>query len=224
MKELFNILIVVHIAGGTIGLISGTIAASVAKGKTAHLISGKIFFYSMLVTALAALVISNLPEHHNIFLFAVGGFTLYLNCSGYRIVWIKRNASKRSKAYSALDYAIALLAMGFGIFLISLFIIGQMNKSAFSIVPLVFGAICLSLASIDVRKMMGKQQVSTYWISSHISKMIGTMIAAYTAFLVVNIHIKQNWILWLLPTVLGTVLITYFIKKYSPKKRELVSK
>ncbi len=76
--QLFTILIILHVAGGTIGLISGTIAAAVVKGKKAHLINGKIFFYSMLVTAVSALIISNLPGHHNTFLFAVGGFTLYI--------------------------------------------------------------------------------------------------------------------------------------------------
>lgn len=32
----------------------------------------------MLTAAAAALVISNLPGHENIFLFAVGGFTFYM--------------------------------------------------------------------------------------------------------------------------------------------------
>ncbi len=208
-----------HIAGGTVGLISGTIAASVVKGKKLHLISGKTFFYSMLITAIAALIISNLPEHHNVFLFAVGGFTLYLNCSGYRIVWLKRNSLKRAKLYSSIDYGIALFALVFGIFLIGISIREWINERAFSIVPAVFGSICLVLFILDVKKMKSNLLISKYWISSHISKMIGTMIAAYTAFLVVNIHIKQNWILWLLPTVIGSGLIAYFIRKYAPVKK-----
>ena len=219
MKELFTILITMHIAGGTVGLISGTIAASVAKGKKLHLVSGKIFFYSMLITAISALIISNLPEHHNVFLFAVGGFTLYLNCSGFRIVWLKRNVAKRAKLYSSIDYGIALFALIFGIFLITLSVYNWLNQNAFSIVPGVFGTICLWLSILDLKKMNSNLLISKYWISSHISKMMGTMIAAYTAFLVVNIHIKQNWILWLLPTVIGSGLISYFIRKYAPVKK-----
>ncbi len=73
--QLFTILIILHVAGGTIGLISGTIAAAVVKGKKAHLINA-IFFYAMLATAVSALIISNLPGH-NTFMLAVAGFTLY---------------------------------------------------------------------------------------------------------------------------------------------------
>lgn len=220
MKDVFAILITIHIAGGTIGLVSGTIAACVLKGKRIHLISGKIFFYSMLVTALAALVISNLPGHYNIFLFAVGGFTLYLNCSGYRIVWLKRNAISSSNHYSVIDYAIAFLAMIFGFFLIFLSINATTDRNAINIVPLVFGSICLVFSVMDTFKLIGKKPIKDYWITSHISKMMGTMIAAYTAFLVVNIHLKQNWIVWLLPTVVGSFFISFFIRKYAPKKKK----
>ncbi len=93
--QLYTILIILHVAGGTIGLISGTIAAAVVKGKKAHLLNGRIFFYAMLMTALSALIISNLPGHHNIFLFAVGGFTLYMISSGYRLSGLREILAKQ---------------------------------------------------------------------------------------------------------------------------------
>jgi hypothetical protein len=45
--------------------------------------------------------------------------------------------------------------------------------------------------------------------------MSGSYIAATTAFLVVNIQLPQyNWTLWLLPTVIGSILISRSVRKY----------
>jgi hypothetical protein len=48
--------------------------------------------------------------------------------------------------------------------------------------------------------------------------MMGALIASYTAFLVVNVQIKQQWVFWLLPTLTGSFLIAYFIRKFIPKR------
>lgn len=143
--QLFKVLIILHVAGGTIGLISGTIAAAVIKGKKTHLLNGKIFFYAMLTASLSALVISNLPGHHSIFLFAVGGFTLYMIFSGYRAVWLKRNFGKSTQAFNWVDFAIGLFAFVFGVFLVILSIKGLLKGDAFGSVPGVFGLICLCM-------------------------------------------------------------------------------
>lgn len=44
------------------------------------------------------------------------------------------------------------------------------------------------------------------------------MIASYTAFLVVNVQIDMQWILWLLPSVIGSIFITIFLRKYTLPK------
>lgn len=212
--QLYTILIILHVAGGTIGLISGTIAAAVVKGKKAHLLNGKIFFYAMLMTALSALIISNLPGHHNIFLFAVGGFTLYMISSGYRAVWLKRNFGKTLHSFGWLDYAVALFAAVFGVFLLLVSVKQLMAGTMFGIVPGVFGLICISYALLDYRLLSGKVTVKQSWMSNHITRMMGAMIASYTAFLVVNVHIQMQWILWLAPSAVGGMLISRFKKKY----------
>ena len=115
MPVFLKCLLILHIAGGTAGLISGTIASSVTKGNRTHKLSGKIFFWAMLLASVAALVLSNLPGHKNVFLFAVGGFTFYMICSGYRIVHLKRSTKQNIKLFAAVDYAIFL----YGLFLVS---------------------------------------------------------------------------------------------------------
>jgi hypothetical protein len=219
MHTLYLILISIHIAGGTAGLIAGAIAASVKKGSKVHNGSGKVYFYGMLMASLAALVVSWLPNHHNLFLFAVGGFTLYMISSGYRVIYLKRQLKISATPFTALDYAIAFFAVAFGGFLVMIAILGLKDGNTFGIVPAVFGGICLNYARLDYLLFTGKKALKTTWISNHITRMMGALIATYTAFLVVNVHIQQNWILWLLPTVIGSVLIARFLKQFAPKQK-----
>jgi len=218
MEELFKFLLWIHILSGSTGLITGTLAVVVVKGRRMHKVSGKIFFYSMLLTAVSSLIISNLPGHHNPFLFAIGGFTLYMICSGYRIVWLKR-AVKTRNAFSVIDYSITLFALLFGLLLLvqsgSLF----SNKGFFGVVPAVFGLICLSYAALDLKVFKGKESIKQLWIVVHITKMVGALIASYTAVLVVNVNMQPEWILWILPSVSGSIVISYNIRKYKPGRK-----
>lgn len=218
MKQLFTFLLVLHVSGGTLGLICGTIATAVVKGRKAHILTGKIYFYAMLVAAVSALVMSNLPNHHNVFLFAVGGFTLYMISSGYRVVWLKRNLGKTIHSLNWVDYAITLFALIFGLFLLALAVLALRIGNAFGLVPAVFGLISLNYARLDYKVLSGKQKVKQVWIVNHITRMMGALIASYTAFLVVNVHIQMQWILWLLPTALGTTLIYRFLQKFAPNR------
>lgn len=214
MNNLFTVLLVLHISGGGAGLITGTIAASVKKGSKTHKLSGIIFFWGMLVASLSALVLSNLKGHENLFLFAVGGFTLYMVLSGYRVVLLKRMFKSVPVKIPVADYLITLFGCVFAIFLIIQSVKGIIHGNMFSIVPGAFGLICLSYVMLDIKLIAGRTTIRKTWMYSHIVRMMGAMIASYTAFLVVNVQIQQQWILWLLPTVIGSSLIAIFIRKY----------
>jgi uncharacterized membrane protein len=214
---LYLIFIIIHIVTGSIGLLSGTVAAIAAKGKSIHIKSGWIFFYSMLATAVSAMVISFLPNHNSIFLFAVGGFTFYMVVSGTRIVHIKKQLKTKTNPINIVDYAISVFGICFAMYLIFQGLKRLLINNTFGIVPLVFGIICLGFVVLDARILLGKATIKKAWIYNHITRMMGSLIASYTAFLVVNITIQQGWILWLLPTAIGSVFISYFIKKYVAK-------
>jgi len=220
MPDLFDVLIVVHVACGTVGLISGTIAAAVAKGKKLHNGSGMVFFYAMVCTGLSAIVISCLPNHHSLFLMAVGGFTLHMVLTGYRMIWLKRHQLRSDKLRATNDWLLLFFGLGFGLFLVVM--AGSTaitTKQLFALVPGVFGLICLVFVGADAKLISGKEIIKNKWLSNHISRMIGALVASYTAFLVVNVHIQQNWILWLLPSAVGGIVIWRFRRKYTPKRR-----
>jgi uncharacterized membrane protein len=216
---IFGVLITLHIAGGFTGLVTGTIATIVKKGSKLHNACGKLFFWGMMLASVAALIISNLPKHHNIFLFAVGGFTLYMISSGYRIIHLKRKLKQTAKPFTWIDYLIFSFAIGFGIFLLYLGIKAILGNNMFGIVPCVFGSICIGYAGLDARMLFGKVALKQAWMPNHISRMIGALVASYTAFLVVNVKVQIEWMLWVAPSILGFALATYFTRKYAPKKK-----
>lgn len=210
---LFNILLYIHVAGGTTGLICGTIAASVVKGKKAHIINGKLFSIGMIAAAISALIISNMPGHNNVFLFAVGGFTFYMVTTGNRMVHLKRHYSK-----SIIDYSLLAFGTVFSLFLLFLGAKSLLSSDFFGVVPIVFAAVCLVYVKNDVMLLTGKYTIKSKWMLNHITRMMGALIASYTAFIVVNIQVQMQWILWLAPSLAGGILIRSFIKKYVPAK------
>ncbi|WP_153800209.1 hypothetical protein [Foetidibacter luteolus] len=218
MHTLYKILLALHVAGGAIGLVCGTIATAVVKGRKAHLLNGKLFFWAMLLASISALVISRMPGHENIFLFAIGGFTIYMIGTGYRMVLLKRHNMHNHNPYTRVDYSLFFFGTGFGLFLLVLAATRVAKGDMFSLVPAVFGLICLAYARADYAIISGKKTIKQFWLYNHIIRMMGALIASYTAFLVVNIQIPMQWILWLLPTVLGSVLIARFIRKYARPK------
>jgi len=222
MNDLFQTLLILHIAGGSIGLMSGTVAAIVKKGRRIHNAMGKVFFFSMLITAVAALIMSNLPNHINVFLFAVGGFTFYMIASGYRIVFLKRQAKQQAVVFTMIDYSVFAFGLLFSVFMLYLAVkFVTSGGASFAVVPAVFGLICLNFIRADLKILRGVKPVKTIWMTTHIGRMMGALIAAYTAFLVVNVQTKQGWILWLLPSLIGSIFIVKFIRKYAPKKKPI---
>ena len=172
----------------------------------------------MFLASSSALVLSWIPGHESLFLFAVGGFTLYMILSGYRVVLLKRKSKQHSQNFFSTDYLITLFGFSFAVFLLIQSVKGLLNGNTFSIVPGVFGLICLSYVLLDIRLLTGNTTVKQSWLYNHIVRMMGAMIASYTAFLVVNVQIDMQWILWLLPSVIGSIFITIFLRKYTLPK------
>lgn len=81
------------------------------------------------------------------------------------------------------------------------------------IVLIVFSILALVLSIVDFRLYIYKTEDKTFWLFNHIGKMNGAVIAAYTAFIVVN-QVLPGIVAWLLPGVLGAFVGTYYSSKY----------
>ena len=67
-------LLVIHILAGTIALLCAALAVSSEKGKKFHVLSGRTYFWCMVVIFLTAIPMSII--NINIFLFLIGIFFL----------------------------------------------------------------------------------------------------------------------------------------------------
>ncbi len=199
MISLFNFATGLHVASGTVGLITGIISMSTTKGMKSHKKAGKIFYYAMVLIFISSVYMSIVKN--NIFLLLIGFFSIYLASTGYRILSLKKIGENASKA-SAIDYLLGLTGMIAGIAMAALAIFYFSKGSNFGIVLLVFAIVSFGFGFQDLYKFKKPPTKKTHWINGHALRMGGAFTATVTAFIVVNFNINQQWILWILPTLI----------------------
>jgi hypothetical protein len=211
---IFKIILGIHICCGSLGLICGTIAMIANKTKKTHKTNGLVFFYAMLGIFVSSVYMSIVTN--NAFLLLIGFFSFYLAASGYRILFLKELATKGLKP-TWVDYILGGSALIVGLLLIVSSVILFTHKNMFGTVTLTFGVLSLLLGYTDFKKFYVPTTNKLFWIANHGGRMGGAYTATITAFLVVNIHIQQNWILWLLPSVIITPIVTKMTNKFIKK-------
>jgi hypothetical protein len=87
------------------------------------------------------------------------------------------------------------------------------------IVPVVFGALGMVLAGLDIRRFVRPSADRHAWWFAHMSGMLGSYIATVSAFSVVNFTFLPTAVRWLWPTVIGTPLIAVWIGYYRVRFR-----
>jgi len=207
--ELFSqTLIYVHAILGGIALLSGGVSLIAKKGRKVHKKSGKVFFYSMLLSAFTALIISALPNHESPFLFSIGLFSSYFILSGYRALRYKKEIPNLT-----LDKALSfsLLIVGISMILYPIIV-----KHKLSIVLTVFGVVGLTFGVLDLIQFRNHDKLKKNWLKTHLGKMVGGYIAATTAFAVVN-GIFPGIYSWFIPGVIGGFYIYYWNRKIDKK-------
>lgn len=214
--ELYKGLLLLHIAAGTVALLCGTAALMAVKGRKGHKQTGTVYNYCMYVVGISALVMTMIK--FNPFLLSISVFTLYLTFSGMRAMQYWRSGRPSLTFRGRLPYLTAVVTALFMI--LYPFITMAMTNAAFVPVLSIFGSIMLILSVRDLQLLAdenttGKQ--NRVWLLQHIGKMSGSYIAAITAFLVNNVSLKPAWIVWILPTVVGSVLTTMAARKWNRK-------
>mgnify|MGYP003425066056 CR=1 FL=1 len=210
METIFTILLIIHIIAGSIGLLTGTINIIKKKGDKAHKNVGKFFFYSMLINGFAGLIMSLI--HRNDFLLIVAVFSIYMVATGQRFLSLKQ-LHKEQKP-KTIDWILTYTMLVFAFLFITYGSYLLINKVNFGIVLLVFGVVRRLMAIKDTKVYNGNIKEKNYWLLLHIQRMVGSYIAALTAFIVVNNHFLPGIVGWLLPTVIFTPLIVKWTKQY----------
>ncbi|QBQ41353.1 hypothetical protein E2P86_09365 [Sphingobacterium psychroaquaticum] len=210
MEQIATVLIYTHAFFGGLGLFTGFISVIVKKGGSPHKKAGKVFTYSMLLSSLLSLIIALMPNHENTFLLLIGIFTIYMILSGNRALTF--NPKYKTKAH-AIDKIISVGMLIIALIMLSLGVLGLIQKIENSILYLFFGILGSFMATNDFKIYRQFKERKNARILSHIGRMVGALIASFTAFLVAGLHIGST-IVWIAPTIVGTAYIIYTSRKY----------
>jgi hypothetical protein len=167
------------------------------------------------------------------FLAMVAVFSFYSAFAAYRILSLKdMYTGARPKPLDWVAAVITILSS------LLLFLMGllrpelmgvgviQIAGHAVSIVSIVFGLIGMRMGQASITGFLKPPTEKMFWWFAHMQGMLGSYIAALTAFSAVNLTrwFGPAWWVWLWPTILGVPAIaawtTYYKKKFAPKPKE----
>ena len=198
-------LLVAHIFAGCISLIAAVFAVVSSKGKQAHILAGRTYFWGMAVIFLTAIPMS--ISSSNVFLFLIAIFSFYLAYAGMRF------ARNRTGTANLFDWVAVGLMVFSGLAMWFLALVYFINNNSQYITLTVFGFIAISLGYMDFRSYRNKSAIGKQRIARHLTNMLAGTIAVITAVLVTNLSIEPVFILWILPTIIIFPLIFWWNRK-----------
>jgi uncharacterized membrane protein len=203
-EQNIHTLIIIHAVLGGIALLCGLVAIIAKKGQFIHKKSGYIFYISMLLSGISAIVIASLPNHENPFLIAVAIFSLYFVITGKRALTFKTN---KNNIFIDKMIAYSMIIVGLFMILIPIIFLNKIN-----IILTVFAFVGIIFSVKDLTLYQNQQTLKDKWLKLHLGKMLGAYIATTTAFVVVN-NVIPNIYGWFVPGIVGGLYIIYWMRK-----------
>ena len=211
-----------HILCGASVLLLGLVNIIARKGTKNHILIGRIYVGAMWWICISAIGIITFYRF-SMFLMVIAAITFYTSFVGIRVM--RRRKIGSEKWY---DWTASILTGLFGIALViyamTIFLSGK--NEILGGLSVVFGLAAMNMGFQDIRFFVKpKTEDRTWWLYQHIGAISGSYIAAITAFAVQNGEAfgvtNYNWLLWVLPGVIGSFVISFTIrkekKKYAPK-------
>jgi uncharacterized membrane protein len=222
MQTLVLLTTIIHVLAGTLALLVGLVAMFAKKGARLHNGSGIVYVWCMIIVAITALMLCGLQPFKmlRLFLTGIAVFSFYLCMTGWRSTRQKKTGPVLAdQVLSYVTLAVSLAMIGFGAYLTI-----RNGVTFFPIVFLFFGFLTLSFARRDVAGF-GRTPEKMHWFYTHITRMGGSYIATFTAFLVNNMYrmlpaSAPHWVQtagWIAPSLVGGLLIARTISGYRQK-------
>lgn len=196
------------------------------------------FFVATFLLVFQPFGLHRIPDEYK--LVIISGYSLVTFCCMLAFRWIVINLIFQTEDDPAwttgkeiLQNLGVLLLISLGNFLYTIWI-GGINWSwsallmsigvtfAVGVFP-VFGSFLLSMVWVDIRASRKLETMTKQWfLSMHISRMMGAFIVTFTAFLVLNWQSNPVFIAWLLPTVAFTPVTIYFQRKFVKRREKVI--
>ncbi len=208
----------VHIAAGAGSFLLAPVALATAKGGRQHKRWGMVYLWSMGVVAATALPMA--LYRPVLFLALVAVFSFYAAFSGYRVLKLKDLA--RGGRARPVDWIAGVLTFTASACLAVFGVFKPVWVQHFGIIAVVFGALGMRLAAVQMLSFVRKPEDTMFWWYTHLGNFIGSYIAAWTAFSAVTLgpyfH-NASLLVWLWPTAIGVPSIVLTVAYYQRKFR-----
>ena len=216
--HMLNIILYLHIAGGSLALASMLVPMVTRKGGPAHRRAGWVFVGGMTVVSVTAFVLAAArvltdPRPNGraagIFLFFVSILTAAGVSAGVRVLRAKRRSAPHRNVWDlGIASTLVLASVAMAVWGLSS---GRTLFTAFSVIGLFTGGTQLAYWLRTPTHPM-------HWWFQHMSAMLGSCIAATTAFLVVNAGRfglgTFALAVWLSPAAIGAPAIAIWTAYY----------
>lgn len=222
MPDTYRLLVMLHIAAGTVALVSYWSAALARKGSTLHVRSGRIFWKAMVVICATAVPMS-------IFFFlrgrpGTGTFLIYLVVISATAMWVGLRAIRLKQDRAAFlggrygAVAVANLLAGLAVLAMGVYS-GNLLSMGFSMIGIIVGASML-------RKLRKPSASRNWWMPEHYGAMLGCGVATHVAFLAIGLdrlvalagwHMPPDFklVAWAAPVVVSLAAGVWLDRKYN---------
>lgn len=243
IHTIHQIIFIMHVALGSVALISFWFPMATIKGSPRHKISGKVFAYSMYTVSISGLLMTTMAlampfetyaidmtlepakldqyltriRTMNSFLFMLS--ILVLISTHHAMTSVKVKTDRSSMRTLSYQTPVVLL----GLTGAAMLLIGIKNSQY---LYMIFGGLSL-FSSIDLMRYIHRKTVAANdWLIQHFSGLIGAGIGAYTAFfafggrrLLSDIFVGNLQLIpWVLPSIIGVSYTYWLTAKYQTKK------
>lgn len=207
-----EIILHIHSIIGIIVFATGFLQIVLKKGGQRHKITGQVYLYGWFVLLISGAYLGGL------LITIIGIFGFYFALTGSRIGHLK---NKAITVFEKIIFTIGgLIALAMLYYSITLFLKGQ---HSFASIFAVFGGIFLLTTVQDIFKYIFKKPLKKQiygkldWYFEHFTRMCISFIAAVTAFVSIQNVFGNNTMNFLMPTIIGTILIGFATKSYKKK-------
>lgn len=206
----------VHVTAGIISFVLAPVALATAKGGKQHKRWGMVYLWSMGVVSCTALPMALFRPV--LFLALVSVISAYLAFSGYRVLKLKNLANGGSA--QPIDWAAACVTFLTSACLVILAWFKPAAVQHMGVVASLIGTFGMRGSLADLYLFIRKPKEKMFWWYSHLTKFIGSYVAAWTAFSTVTLsHIFRHAgiLLWLWPAAVGIPAIMLTVAYYKRK-------
>ncbi|HWS26986.1 MAG TPA: hypothetical protein VN259_10505 [Xanthomonadales bacterium] len=217
----YQLLVIAHIAAGSVALITFWTAAIARKGSALHKGVGKTYLIAMLGILASALPMA--VRFIAMGVIDIGIFLLYLVVITGTSIWLARRAIQRKRDVSGFHDR-KYLAIGW-VNLIAGLVVFAIGLARASMLLSTFCFVGIAVGIGMLRQARKLPTTRNWWLKEHYGAMLGNGVATHVAFLGIGMRstiasFDQAWLQlvpWFLPLAVALIAGVYLDRRYGPR-------